>query len=839
MKTMTAVSVPENPSLPLSVLEKGEAETGAADGAVIQFFIFHKEKYLGWDCFQQDKVAIGRRSDADLVLNDQSIADIHAIVHVKGDQLIVSDESSGRGVRVNGKPIAICMLGPFDFVTIGPYTLKAKVKSIVSRSQDLEAAEIAVAGIYEAISSLNATLETLPQEECEDRDKVKERVEGSASQPAPEVTHETAGQSAPALPDPSPSDPPDPLSTVAEALSVTAELLCTQPDPLGVPEQPEPPLPASISAPVLAPDTSLADDRFDEDKDEDEDEDEDEDDGDDSEAGFSLRQILTEAGQGSVNRAGGELLLEVIKLRQDEVIDVRLLSRGERYDLPGYYAGSDRFCLAENPAEDAENKHVESFSFFFTDQFQGRLMYEDTVKELTSLCRPENLCSYPHMERIYRSKLPLQGTLYLSDGCYEYIVRATEPGESPQVAIHRDKERRFPKNLLQSLLVHGLLLILGGVVFSLPEQSHSPVPEKPRFAQVDTRQLTEMSNTSVPQKAARPEPQKSRQPKKTQPLETQKPVPQEKTASLEVKRTAKEASTRSVAKNPSSRTGRPHVVSSLQRESSGAGPANGLSPDAGGGSGKAGGNIVNRNIKQAGLLSVLGTKDGVDPGPQSGAKQVLAAVTNLDIVSSPTSSEGNFKVGGIVGKLDTSGIEVPSGGVVTTRGSAQVLRSAGVAGKGSVAAYGRGKGGGIGLAGNAEAAGQDEPDQVGALETGQTGQKQVMAMVKAELSKKVSVQGGGMSREAVKKVIDQHLAEITNCYETALISNPSLMGKIVFEWKILLSGRVGEIRTSFSSVQSDSIHECMKEKIKSWQFPQPQGAEVVVSYPFIFDIVGF
>ena len=96
-----------------------------------------------------------------------------------------------------------------------------------------------------------------------------------------------------------------------------------------------------------------------------------------------------------------------------------------------------------------------------------------------------------------------------------------------------------------------------------------------------------------------------------------------------------------------------------------------------------------------------------------------------------------------------------------------------------------------------------------------------------------------MSREMVKRVIDQHLEEITYCYETALMTNPSILGRIVFEWKILMDGRVGEIRIVASSVNSHEIHNCIKTAIKSWRFPKPKGAEVVVSYPFVFDLVTF
>jgi hypothetical protein len=81
--------------------------------------------------------------------------------------------------------------------------------------------------------------------------------------------------------------------------------------------------------------------------------------------------------------------------------------------------------------------------------------------------------------------------------------------------------------------------------------------------------------------------------------------------------------------------------------------------------------------------------------------------------------------------------------------------------------------------------------------------------------------------------------EVSYCYENALMRNPSLAGSIVFEWKILLSGKVGEVGIKTSSVKSDSIHSCIKSAIKSWQFPEPTNTEVIVSYPFVFDIVGF
>ncbi len=167
-------------------------------------------------------------------------------------------------------------------------------------------------------------------------------------------------------------------------------------------------------------------------------------------------------------------------------------------------------------------------------------------------------------------------------------------------------------------------------------------------------------------------------------------------------------------------------------------------------------------------------------------------------------------MGGLKGSLGNGKIAVATGDMVQTKGSAQVLRSAGAHGKGDVAA----------------------------LEKGTTGKKQVQAMVTARMNRAVKIEGG-MSREVVKRVIDQHLDEITYCYETSLMVNPSISGRIVFEWKILMDGRVGAIRIVASNVNSHDIHDCIQSAIKTWRFPRPKGAEVIVSYPFVFDLVAF
>ena len=128
-------------SNPISM--SGSVKTETADvpenGLVAQFFVFLGDEFLGWDCFNKERVTAGSSTAADLVLSGDNVADIQAAFRFNGKQVIVSDEDHGRGLLVNGKPVTTSrLLGPFDAVTIGPYDLKIKLKTPVDRCSDME-----------------------------------------------------------------------------------------------------------------------------------------------------------------------------------------------------------------------------------------------------------------------------------------------------------------------------------------------------------------------------------------------------------------------------------------------------------------------------------------------------------------------------------------------------------------------------------------------------------------------------------------------------------------------------------------------------------------------------
>jgi hypothetical protein len=94
---------------------------------------------------------------------------------------------------------------------------------------------------------------------------------------------------------------------------------------------------------------------------------------------------------------------------------------------------------------------------------------------------------------------------------------------------------------------------------------------------------------------------------------------------------------------------------------------------------------------------------------------------------------------------------------------------------------------------------------------------------------------GSMDREAIRRVIREHLREIRNCYERELQRTPDLYGKVVITWDIVEGGRVSQAGVSRNEIGSSAVGECIASRLKTWRFPDPPKDQVGrVSYPFVF-----
>ena len=98
---------------------------------------------------------------------------------------------------------------------------------------------------------------------------------------------------------------------------------------------------------------------------------------------------------------------------------------------------------------------------------------------------------------------------------------------------------------------------------------------------------------------------------------------------------------------------------------------------------------------------------------------------------------------------------------------------------------------------------------------------------------------GSLSKEAIRRTIRLHLAEVRNCYQERLIARPDLQGRLSVRFIISPTGVVQMAGVMGSDLHDAGAEQCIVKAVKRWSFPQPQGGGVVsVTYPFVFEQAG-
>ncbi len=90
----------------------------------------------------QDVMTIGRKSDNDIVIDNQAVSGYHARIKKEGNSLFIEDASSLNGTYINGQKISKGELHNGDVVLIGVHTLDV----ILGRARDTETKGFAVRG---------------------------------------------------------------------------------------------------------------------------------------------------------------------------------------------------------------------------------------------------------------------------------------------------------------------------------------------------------------------------------------------------------------------------------------------------------------------------------------------------------------------------------------------------------------------------------------------------------------------------------------------------------------------------------------------------------------------
>jgi hypothetical protein len=94
---------------------------------------------------------------------------------------------------------------------------------------------------------------------------------------------------------------------------------------------------------------------------------------------------------------------------------------------------------------------------------------------------------------------------------------------------------------------------------------------------------------------------------------------------------------------------------------------------------------------------------------------------------------------------------------------------------------------------------------------------------------------GSLDKELIRRVIQQHRSQIRYCYESELVRNPKLGGKVAVKFVITADGSVSSATTAQTTMHNSTVESCINSRVRSWKFPKPKGGGiVVVTYPFLF-----
>lgn len=92
---------------------------------------------------------------------------------------------------------------------------------------------------------------------------------------------------------------------------------------------------------------------------------------------------------------------------------------------------------------------------------------------------------------------------------------------------------------------------------------------------------------------------------------------------------------------------------------------------------------------------------------------------------------------------------------------------------------------------------------------------------------------GLLAKEAIRRVVARNLAQLRFCYASALRAHPQLAGHVTMRFIIGGTGTVMGATVHEASFDDRELGLCMARRIRTWQFPSPEGGGVVlVTYPF-------
>ncbi len=672
--------------------------------------------------FETSQIVIGRNSDAQLELQDEGVALLHAMIENRGGEYYLSDLGSPNGTFKNGQRTLEDKIASGDTLTVGPY----RIQFFVGVPKPAAPPKVGGGGAEVKAPAAGSYAMAVPQAPPKDFDDDKT---------APGATGFVDDRTDPAYGSIKKADPKKPTS--APSFGGGA---------------------AAVSSGSVG--------------------------------GGGSKKIPGPVG-GKHKKGGGTFapgnpykdLKEIIKPHKGSVVEV-IVAWKDRILSSHHFSQHGSVFMSADPEADVVVPIISSKSKFellkvganvavcLTQEMSGELIRDGETITLNDLSRQNKIRDAgSHFEYDLRQgemiRIGLQGDMI------SIYVRFVAETPKPLVAPLLDMTSSEVTGVILAIAISAILGLYMNIYTPSPLLEDEAKIDEPIRKAVVTFQKRIVEVKDEPPKEKPPEPVKQKpQPVRTSPK-----------AAVETKGDPGQAG----EVKPSPAKPKPNKVVSAVPQ----GKAIKTAP-------KEGANMKSQkpDPTKMGLLSVFGTK-----GAQKEINKAYAG--SGELVGAADSATG------YAGNADNRDGD-NFGGRLKETGSGKGSNTVGIAGVGT---KGRGTGGtgygtgGIGTKGSVQI-------NVGGQEADFT---------------------GSMDREAIRRVIREHLREIRNCYERELQRTPDLYGKVVITWDIVEGGRVSQAGVSRNEIGSAAVGECIASRLKTWKFPDPPKDQVGrVSYPFVF-----
>lgn len=135
--------------------------------------------------------------------------------------------------------------------------------------------------------------------------------------------------------------------------------------------------------------------------------------------------------------------------------------------------------------------------------------------------------------------------------------------------------------------------------------------------------------------------------------------------------------------------------------------------------------------------------------------------------------------------------------------------------------------------------GPGQQRQIGGIPDGDGVSTSVGRARRAEVARiqehQVRPSGNGLAQSEIARVVQRHSRGLRYCYERELMTSGAADGgRVTAQWTIDLRGRVAQVQIVEDTLRSQNVSSCVLSELRQMRFPEPEGAMVVVSYPFTF-----